>query len=496
MDYDTVYPTSNTPATFSPNGPPAALPDNVLRRIFDLYIQGPLVFPPPTDEHRWVLTRVCAGWRLVVVSTPSYWTAYDFIQREIQHPNNFVHLAESFFVRSGNTLPLALGFRGSFRFQSTLGRNIFNLVVRPRAHRVWFLSCCVTKSDLRTFFGPGHVHFLFLQAIDVAVIGNSAASGVVAPQIPVKGSIDLSVFQCAPLLRQVSLRILDGVHPMDLHLPWGRLTRIDLGQTSIHVPTFIHIMEQSLLLEDGVFYVDFFRLYDMQPTTLRKISIPRLRQLRIRLVRPSRDTRIFSKLEMPSLNELWVEREELGHAIRDTTIYEPLLANLSATLKSLTISEHSIPQSNCYIPRLNWSSRLAYQDVDGALRTSQNLTSLSLCPGVFVNPLVLNKLASGEYLPFLEKLEVSSVKGWDIILMVERKNFKFALTFPECGSSSESAATHPVALKYLSLFVIGYGSNESEERKLDDAALALCLVYGYAIRYMDIPKRESLSLHW
>jgi hypothetical protein len=77
MDYDTVYPTSNTPATFSPNGPPAALPDNVLRRIFDLYIQGPLVFPPPTDEHRWVLTRVCAKWRFVVVSTPSYWTAYD-----------------------------------------------------------------------------------------------------------------------------------------------------------------------------------------------------------------------------------------------------------------------------------------------------------------------------------------------------------------------------------------------------------------------------------
>ena len=64
-----------------------------------------------------------------------------------------------------------------------------------------------------------------------------------------------------------------------------------------------------------------------------------------------------------------------------------------------------------------------YQDVDGALGTLQNLTSLSLCPSVFMNLLALDKLASGELLPFLEKLKVSSIKGWDIILMVGGKNF-------------------------------------------------------------------------
>ena len=480
------------------NGPAAALPDNVLRRIFDLYIQGPLIFPLSTDEQRWVLTRVCAKWRFVVVSTPTYWTAFDFIQREVQHPNNFVHLAECFFLRSGNTLPLAIGFRGSFKFQSKLGRNIFNFVVRPHAPRIWFLSCCVTKSNLRTFFGPSHVHFLFLQAINVAVIGNPVEA--VASQIPAKDSIDLSVFQCAPLLRQASVQILDGVHPLDLRLPWGQLTRIDLGQTSIHVRKFAYIMEQSLLLEHGVFYINFLRVYAGQRTTLRKISIPRLRQLRIRLVQPSRNTRIFRKifrqLEMPSLNELWVEREELQvrYGIRSTRIYEPLLANLSATLKRLTISEHSIPQSGCYIPRLNQSSQLLYQDVGGALHKSQNLTSLSLCPGVFVNSLILDELASGELLPLLEELEVSSVTGWDIILMVGRKNF--ASAFPESASSSGSTVRRPVSLRYLSIFVIGYGLDNSEKQKLDDAAMALCLVCGYTIRHMDIPKRESLSLNW
>ena len=399
------------------------------------------------------------------MSTPTYWTAFDFVQREVQHPSNFVHLAKCFFLRSGNTLPLATGFRGSFKLQSKLGRNILDFVVRPQAHRIWFLSCCVTKSDLRTFFGPGHVRFLFPQAINVAVIGNPAEA--VVSQIPAKGSIDLSVFQCAPLLRQASVQILDGVHPLDLQPPWGQLTRIDLGQTSIHVQKFVYIMKQSLPLEDGVFYINSLRIYAGRPMTLRKISIPRLRQLRIRLVQPSGNTRIFRKifrkLEMPSLNKLWMEREELGQ-IRDTRIYEPLLANLSTTLKRLIISEHSVPQSGCYIPRPDRSSRLLYQDMEDTLHRSQNLTSLSLCPGMFVNPLVLDKLASGEFLPFLEKLEVSSIKGWDIILMVGRKNF--TSTFPECGSSFGSAPRRPVALKYLGILVIGYGLDKSENKNL------------------------------
>ena len=197
---------------------------------------------------------------------------------------------------------------------------------------------------------------------------------------------------------------------------------------------------------------------------------------------------------MPSLNELWVEREELGDGIWDTRIYKPFLANLSATFEHLTISEHSIPQSGCYIPRPNQSSRLLYQGMEGMLHKSQNLTSLSLCPGMFMNPLVLDKLASGELLPFLRRLDVSSVKGWDIILMVGRKNF--TSTLPECGSSSGSVARHPVTLKCLSILVIGYGSDKSEKQNLDDTAMALCLVCGYAIRHMDIPKQESSSLDW
>jgi hypothetical protein len=197
------------------------------------------------------------------------------------------------------------------------------------------------------------------------------------------------------------------------------------------------------------------------------------------LVEPSRDTRLFRKLKVPALEGLWVEREELEHAtIRNTTIYEQLLTHLPATLNHLTIAEFSIRPSARYIPRLNRSLRFIYQDMDGAFRISQYLTSLFLYPGVFMTPRVLEKIACGELLPFLEKLGVSSVSGWDVISMVSRKNF--ASTLPERGPSSGSAVTRPVALNYLHLFVIGYGLDRAQ---LDHAARVLCLVGGYVIRH-------------
>jgi len=486
MDYSIDHSTSRRLATSSSNKP--VLPDNILRRIFDLCMLGPILFPPPPGEPRRALTQVCKEWREIVLSTPTYWTAFHFTQHEAQHPNNLIRLADLFFIRSGNDTPLAISFRGSFKFQSNLGSNIFGFVIWPRAHRVWFLSCCVTKNDLRTFFGPD-IHFPFLQAINMAIICNSVDS--MASRIPVKDSINLSIFRRTPLLRQASLCILDGIYPTDLYLPWSQLSKIDLGKTSIRVREFMYIMELSLLLEDGVFYVDFSLSHDGRPITLRQIFIPRLRKLRIRLVQPSQDTRMFSrKLVMPALDELWLERGELGQGIRDTTIYEPLLSILHMTLKHFTIAEYSIPQSNWYIPRLHRSSRLMYQDVDGALRISENLTSLFLCPGVFINPLVLEKLARGELLPFLKNIGISSVRGWDVVRMVQRRNLASAL--PEYGSSSGEVARRPVALEYLRLFVMGYALDASEVQELDYAAKALCLVHGYLIEGMDIPKREPL----
>jgi len=492
MAYPPDRPTGLATATPEIGSNDLTLPEGVIGRIFNFSIQGPVILPPPRDDARRVLTQVCAKWRGIVVSTTTFWSSFNFTQLEVQRPNNLFRLAALFFHRSGETAPLSVHLGGPL--QSGLGI-ILGLIIRPRAHRVWFLSCTLTKSQLRTIFGP-HVHFPLLQFIDVRIVCDS--DGSIASRISVKGSIDLSGLQNTPSLQHATLRILDGVHPTDLRLPWARLTRIDLGHTSTQVGAFVKILEQSLVLEDGVFLVNFTRSYDGQPTTLRRISVPHLRRLRLRLFQPSQDTRVFGNLEMHDLEELWFEREELRQPIRDMAIYERFLGGLNATLKHITIAEYLTPTPRWFTPRLDCKPRFTYQDMDGVLRLARNLTSLYLCPKVFLHPLVLEKMATGELLPVLAKLGVSSISGWDIIWMIQRKNTASAL--PRCGPSSYLASlvertAHPVALDYLCICTMEYELGNDNIQKLEEAIRALRLLNGYSIRHIDNTTQGAHPLH-
>jgi hypothetical protein len=206
---------------------------------------------------------------------------------------------------------------------------------------------------------------------------------------------------------------------------------------------------------------------------------------------PSHDTRIFGDLEMGALQEVWLEREELGQPIRDMAIYEKCLGGLNATLKHITIAEYFTPMPRWITPPLNSRPRLTYQDMAGVLGSAQHLTSLYLCPRVFLHPLVLDKMATGELLPLLEKLGVSSVSGWDVIWMIQRKNIASAL--PQCGTSSDSAfvvrTVRPVALSYLCFYSVG-GLVENDKEKLEEAIRALGLLDGYSIRHIDTTGEE------
>ncbi|KIM49940.1 hypothetical protein M413DRAFT_22049 [Hebeloma cylindrosporum] len=461
----------------------ATFPESIHRLIFDFLILGPVVLPSPRlrDDLRRLLTQVCPEWRRIIISTPAYWNSFTFVQRAVQRPHNIFRLAQRFFKRSGNSIPLSISFGRSL--QRNVGRNIFEILVRPRLWRVRFLSCSITRETLRILFGRDPVYFPVLEAINIVVVPSVNRS--VASQIPLGSSIDFSGFHLAPRLRDVRLHIVDGVHPTKFRLPWHQLTRLDLGRTSIQVHAFMNIMEQSILLEDGSFNIIFTRHRDRY-TALRRMSIQRLRFLRLRLVHPSRDVRMFSSLHIPFLEELRVDRVEFGNAIRDMDIYETFFTAVNASLQHVTIAEYSFPHNGCFVPRLNNSPRMIYQRLDGVLGSCPHLTSLFLYRGVFIHPFVLDKLATGELLPLLEQLGVSSVHGWDIIWMVQRKNFISMI--PEAGPSSLTAprVIRPVALEYLRLSIIGPGLTEDDAQKLEDAVMALDLARGYVIRLIDV----------
>lgn len=457
-------------------------PESILRRIFDFLIQGPVVLPPPRDDQRRVLTQVCKEWRRIVIYTPTYWTTFNFVDSAVQPPNDLFAVADVFFGNPKDTIPLSVSFGRSL--QSDVGRNIFEFVIRPRADRIRFFSCDITKETLTILFGCDPVCFPVLEAIDVAV--HCDLNGTITSRLPLSGSIDFSAFRRAPRLRDAKLRILGGIHSNDLNLPWVQLTRLDLGQTCVQVHTFLKILKESVVLEDGAFCVSFARYYDGQPTRLRRISIPLLRCLRLRLFEPSEDARLFGSLHIPLLEVLRLERDEPEQAIRDMSIYETLLAGVDANIKHVTIAEYHIPMTRWFIPRLIRSERMTYQRLDGVFCLCGQLTTLFLGPGIFIHPLVVEKMATGEFLPLLEQLGVNSVHGWDIIWMVQRRNF--ASTFPDSGPSSSPAARllRPVALTYLRLFTMGGGLSAADAQKLEDAATALDLAHGYTMRHIDI----------
>jgi hypothetical protein len=457
-------------------------PESILRRIFDFLIQRPVILPPPRDDQRPVLTQVCQEWRRIIIYTPTYWSSFNFVESAVQPPNDLFRVADSFFRLPTDTIPLSISFGRSL--QSDVGRNIFEFVIRPRADRIRFFSCDITKQALMILFGRDPVRFPVLEAIDVAV--NCDLNGTITSRMPLSGSIDLSAFHRAPRLRDVKLHILGGIHPNDLNLPWGQLTRLDLRHTCVQVHTFLKILEASVVLEDGAFCVSFARYYDGQPTRLRRISVPLLRCLRLRLFEPSQDARLFGSLHIPLLEALWLERDEPEQAIRDMAIYETLLAGVNANIKHVTIAEHHIPMTRWFIPWLILRKGMTYQHLDGVFRLCGQLTTLFLCSGIFIQPLVLDKMATGEFLPLLEQLGVNSIHGWDIIWMVQRRNV--ASTFPgDSGPSSSPAARslRPVALTYLRLFTMGGGLSAADAQALEDAATALDLALGYSMRHID-----------
>ena len=483
---------STAPNTASTSVPPNDhnFPESVLQRIFDLVIQGPVTFPPPIDDEHRILAQVCQRWRHVVTLTSTYWSSFDFTQLDVQHAESLFQLAQVFLLRSGSTTPLTIRFRGSLL--SDVARKMFEFVIRSYAHRIWFLSCIITKRELKVSFGAGCGRFPLLQHIDIEVRGTD---GQFARRILVKGSIDFSGFQHAPSLRHVSIRIPNGVHSADLRLPWSGLTRIDLGNTPMRPSKFLKILEQSFALKDGFFCINFALSYHGQSPIFRTIVIPLVRRLHLRLICPGKDARVLRELRMPSLESVWLEREEVGRSTRDMALYATILARWNAPLKHLTVAEHSFPRTSWFLPRSNRIPRfMMYQQLDGVFRSAHHLTSLYLCPGVFMHPLVLEKLASGDCLPFLEKLGISSISGWDVIWMALERNL--ASTRPASGPSFNSASfvapvARPVALNYISLFVMGCGLDAGVIWRLKDALIRLRLSCGFAFQYADILSLES-----
>ena len=454
-------------------------PESVLQNIGNLCFTDWVVFPLSKDEPRRVMSQVSSKWRRIFISTPSYWSAIDLTPTHFHNMKNAINQAEAFIGRSGN-LPVSLRFHMAVQdsgnqenlvVESMLAYyNVVRRVLILSDSRLQSLQCTMSETDAFKLFKSRS--FPILDNINVTVIADPNVDHThTSPQ---SGRFKFTGFQTAPILRKATLLFLIPFRPIELRLPWSHLTELHLGHSPIPVENFMWMMDNSRSLENASFHIGIDTPSNSNAPrhrSLRKVTMSNLRLLRLILLQPSKYPSIFGLLYLPALEEIWLERGELGMR-RNMSIYRKLVSASRATLKRIILNEFVLgptsAQSSASSPR-----RLVYKAVDGFFQFSQNITSLHLSTGVYLNPTTLEQLSTGKLLPLLEMLEVSTFNGWDIVSMVERRN-----TLSKHGISSSTSLGPQLqvcALAYLYLFVFAYDMDLRQRSYLEAAVAALDL---------------------
>jgi hypothetical protein len=292
-----------------------------------------------------------------------------------------------------------------------------------------------------------------------------------------------TAFQNLPRLRSAIITIENGIHPLAFRLPWGQLTKLNMINTTIHPHIFLEVLSSSApSLRDGSFTIQFKKITPSSSSVPKNIfpiaKLHFLQNLRLRLIDPTLDTRIFSRVHMTSLCHLRIDlvqdRRKTGWVV---SIYQKLLSKSSITLKSLSFWDAP----------LQAYQRSPPQDLDGLFVMLPKLQHLHLPIGLYIPQNSADKIAQGILLPSLRILDAYSAIGLDILDVVRRRN---ELAYHRPGSSKlDSGAAGisihpPIFSRVLLLTSSDYRSMvELERRYLQSSSSSRGTAFD--IRYVD-----------
>jgi hypothetical protein len=318
-------------------------------------------------------------------------------------------------------------------------------------------------------------------------------------------SLRFNGLRSAPRLRTVSFRLLNNLRPIDLKLPWGQLTTLDMGTTAMEPKVFLKIMHStSIQLQAGFFYVKFTR----PPRPYHKlwkcrITMHALQTLRLRLLFPSEDTRLFSLLRFPALQFVWFEMHDQFQDW-DLALYTKLLRASTQTLRILRLTDYpasSTEPAQCIVAAdselviRRRHRETTYRSLEKLFEATPNLEQLNLPLGVYIHAPTLEKMASCALLPQLYSLELGAVNGWHVLSMVRRRHvahYSLAQSVFAPGPSWQKMGyrLQPFGLRIVNVLVPHYGCGEDEQRALAAEARAL---RGLGIR-CDVQNTDILPL--
>ncbi|KAJ3511011.1 hypothetical protein NLJ89_g4343 [Agrocybe chaxingu] len=391
---------------------------------FALETENPLS-ASPFDTRRYI-GAVCSFWRDVLNGTPSLWQSISFAPTSSQSADEGRALAHAWLQRSHNTLSLDFCSRlprqlpgrvedllfggGAISIVEEIIRPRYSCLPHPSAIHLSEFSRASTSSSSTTFTNP-RSEFTFDERRSFSCLD-------------------------APHLTSAKLHLLNGVHPLDLRLPWSQMKLLDFGSIPMADDVFMNIMQMSAgSLCDGSFNVVFEpQSHPPLATTFPQIPVSNVIKFRLILGRHLADQDLFRLPEFRAVKYLQIEKAG-GFTDVDLETITPLLRPMSSSLEYFTLlnpdeGTNTIPRSHVYHP-----------EIATILRAVPSLIYLHLPRGVFLDGAVIEDIASGSVLSNIEALDVSVSSlenGYRIIEMVVARNDeaqRLALDFQASSSS-------------------------------------------------------------
>jgi hypothetical protein len=281
-------------------------PDAILAAIFTFFCgDEPGLLPLRTTDRRGILSRVDPRWAIILESTSALWTDILFTS-----PPSLTllpgDLLDDFYTctgRSRNNLVTIAFDMGPHDWKFS----ILYYIILPNIGRIRKLTCPIhTNNDISAFLKIPQGQFRALESIEVAFV-NTWDEPI--SWFELDTCLQFTALRTVPHLRDVTVHLFNGLHPIDLRLPWDQLTSLDLASVAMTPEVFIKIIRHGARqLEKGYFQVQFSMLLSPQRVLSRTtITMHRLKTLELCLMYPSNDGRLFSLLRFPALRSLSVK---------------------------------------------------------------------------------------------------------------------------------------------------------------------------------------------
>ncbi|KAF8175551.1 hypothetical protein BJ912DRAFT_1074884 [Pholiota molesta] len=392
-------------------------PDAVLVAVFTFFCgEEPVFLPRRTTDRRGILSRVDERWTTILQSTSTLWDNILFTSPPsfFCPPDTILNEFYTCTTRSGNNL-LTVAF--------DMGRHdwvfsIVHAVILPNVGRIRKLTCPIhTNIDISAFLKIREGRFSALESLEIAFV-NTWTKPI--SWFNLDTCLQFNALRTAPQLRNVTAHLCNGLHPIDLHLPWNQLTSLDLSSTAMTPEVFVKVLRYGAQrLEDGYFQVRFSKLLCPQRVLSRTtIIMGRLETLKLRLMYPSNDTRLFSILRFPVLRSLSIKMFDRRQQW-DMSLYTNLLRASKNTLQQLHLSDFQPPglhifrtgqniQGYGYPPVSRQYCHTTYRTLEKLFKIIPNAESLILPLGLPIHVHTAEKLATCDLLPRLRALKLGA----------------------------------------------------------------------------------------